>query len=153
MLGLRARDGRETRHEGAGALVPSDNWRLSGCKRAEHDHLLERRARLLRHDSSLSAGPHVSSRRACNHRRNAIDRRRDVAIADGDTETVLFILYRMTRCALSFFFCPSLSPSGSIWTQSRFHISLARDSLKVQFSPRTRFLARLQIALVKPIVS
>lgn len=55
-----SRDGRETRYEGAGALVPSNNRRLPGCKRAKHDHLLERRARLLRYDSSLSAGSHVS---------------------------------------------------------------------------------------------
>lgn len=43
--------------------MPSDNRRLPGCKRAKHDHLLERWARLLRHDSSLSAGSHVSLQR------------------------------------------------------------------------------------------
>lgn len=62
------RDGRETRYEGLGALVPPYNRRLSGCKRAKHDHLLERRASLLRHDSSLSARSHVSLQRVFNRR-------------------------------------------------------------------------------------
>lgn len=60
-IGGRSQNERKTWYESSRALVQTNNRGLSGCKRTEHDHLVARWARILRHDSSLSSWPHVST--------------------------------------------------------------------------------------------